>query len=96
MLLAFLLALDLLIWHGTRGAVAYYVITCNVHSCGYSISYVALYIANLVLLAIFGTGAEGLVLHFKNLWVSYQNLVGLISHSDTCLQPIRLQHLLQL
>ena len=30
-LLAFLLDLDLLIWHGTRGTVAYYVIACNVH-----------------------------------------------------------------
>ena len=38
--LCMLLALALLIytWHGTRGAIAYYVITCNVHSCGYSIS----------------------------------------------------------
>ena len=35
---AFLLDLDLMIWHSTRDAIAHYVLVCIVHSCGYSIS----------------------------------------------------------
>ena len=52
---SFFLDLDLLIQHGTHGIASYYVILCNMHSCGYSIPSFAILNCKRMLEKLFGS-----------------------------------------
>ncbi len=65
---SFFLDLDLLIQHGTHGTASYYVILCNMHSCGYSIPSFAILNCKRMLEKLFGSNLRNFNAFFLTIY----------------------------